>query len=50
MMTGLACGHRFCTECWTVYLTTKIMEHGDVQVKIQIFILQLSSISCTKSS
>lgn len=31
MMTGLACGHRFCTECWTVYLTTKIMEHGQVQ-------------------
>ncbi|XP_054707104.1 E3 ubiquitin-protein ligase arih1-like [Uloborus diversus] len=31
MMTGLACGHRFCAECWTVYLTTKIMEQGDAQ-------------------
>ncbi|XP_072038521.1 E3 ubiquitin-protein ligase arih1-like isoform X1 [Amphiura filiformis] len=27
-MTGLECGHRFCTDCWTGYLTTKIMEEG----------------------
>lgn len=27
-MTGLGCGHRFCNECWTAYLTTKIMEEG----------------------
>lgn len=28
MMTGLECGHRFCTHCWGEYLTTKIMEEG----------------------
>lgn len=28
MMTGLECGHRFCTQCWTEYLTTKIIEEG----------------------
>ena len=28
MMTGLECGHRFCTQCWGGYLTTKIMEEG----------------------
>lgn len=28
MMTGLACGHRFCTSCWCEYLTTKILEEG----------------------
>lgn len=27
-MTGLECGHRFCTHCWGEYLTTKIMEEG----------------------
>lgn len=27
-MTGLECGHRFCTGCWGEYLTTKIMEEG----------------------
>ncbi|CAG0879554.1 unnamed protein product [Cyprideis torosa] len=27
-MTGLECGHRFCTACWNEYLTTKIMEEG----------------------
>lgn len=27
-MTGLECGHRFCTNCWGEYLTTKIMEEG----------------------
>ncbi|XP_076045404.1 E3 ubiquitin-protein ligase ariadne-1 isoform X1 [Oratosquilla oratoria] len=28
MMTGIECGHRFCTSCWTEYLTTKIMDEG----------------------
>lgn len=28
MMTGLECGHKFCTSCWGEYLTTKIMEEG----------------------
>lgn len=28
MMTGLECGHKFCTQCWTEYLTTKIMDEG----------------------
>lgn len=28
MMTGLECGHKFCTHCWGDYLTTKIMEEG----------------------
>lgn len=28
MMTGLACGHRFCISCWCEYLTTKILEEG----------------------
>lgn len=27
-MTGLECGHKFCTHCWGEYLTTKIMEEG----------------------
>jgi len=27
-MYGLECGHRFCTQCWSEYLTTKIMEEG----------------------
>ena len=28
MMTGLQCGHRFCTKCWVEYLTTKITQEG----------------------
>ena len=28
MMTGIECGHRFCTNCWTEYLTTKIIDEG----------------------
>lgn len=28
MMTGLECGHRFCSACWAEYLTTKIIEEG----------------------
>ncbi|CAH1797909.1 unnamed protein product [Owenia fusiformis] len=27
-LTGLECGHKFCTLCWTEYLTTKIMDEG----------------------
>jgi ariadne-1 len=27
-MTGLECGHIFCTGCWQHYLTTKIMHEG----------------------
>lgn len=27
-MTGLECGHRFCSTCWVQYLTTKIMDEG----------------------
>ena len=28
MMTGLECGHSYCTSCWTEYLSTKIMDEG----------------------
>ncbi len=28
MMTGLECGHLYCTSCWTEYLTTKIIDEG----------------------
>ena len=31
MMTGLECGHLFCNQCWTEYLTTKIMDEGASQ-------------------
>lgn len=34
MMTGLECGHRFCTQCWCEYLTTKIMEEGLVSINL----------------
>jgi len=27
-LTGLGCGHRFCTQCWGEYLKNKIMEEG----------------------
>ncbi|CAG0919057.1 unnamed protein product [Notodromas monacha] len=27
-MTGIECGHRFCSKCWVVYLTAKITEDG----------------------
>lgn len=27
-MTGLECGHEFCSSCWARYLTTKIMDEG----------------------
>lgn len=36
LMTGLACDHRFCTECWNFYLTNKIMEEGMGQVSSQV--------------
>ncbi|KAG2471266.1 BBS4 protein, partial [Polypterus senegalus] len=26
--TGLECGHKFCMQCWSEYLTTKIIEEG----------------------
>lgn len=26
--TGLECGHKFCMQWWSKYLTTKIMEEG----------------------
>ena len=32
MMTGLECGHLFCTQCWTEYLTTKIVDEGASQM------------------
>ncbi|KAI0214325.1 E3 ubiquitin-protein ligase ARIH1 [Lamellibrachia satsuma] len=32
LMTGLECGHKFCMQCWTEYLTTKIMDEGMGQV------------------
>jgi ariadne-1 len=28
MMTGLQCGHRFCTQYWGEYFATKIVEEG----------------------
>ena len=31
MMTGLECGHQYCTTCWTGYLVTKIMDEGASQ-------------------
>ena len=38
VMTGLQCDHRFCTQCWTDYLTTKIMDEGMGQVSaVQMF-------------
>lgn len=30
-MTGLECGHLYCTSCWVEYLTTKIMDEGASQ-------------------
>ena len=30
-MTGLDCGHLYCTTCWTEYLTVKIMDEGASQ-------------------
>jgi ariadne-1 len=30
-MTGLECGHLYCTACWTEYLTVKIMDEGASQ-------------------
>ncbi|XP_057341285.1 E3 ubiquitin-protein ligase arih1-like [Microplitis mediator] len=31
LMTGMECGHRFCTDCWDSYLSTKIIEQGECQ-------------------
>lgn len=36
MMTGLECGHRFCTQCWCEYLTTKIIEEGLVSILFNV--------------
>ncbi len=30
-LTGLQCGHNFCSECWESYLTTKVMDEGKGQ-------------------
>jgi ariadne-1 len=32
MMTGLECGHLYCTSCWTEYLSTKILNEGASQM------------------
>ena len=32
LLTGLACGHLYCNQCWTEYLTTKIMDEGASQM------------------
>ncbi|CAG5075922.1 Similar to ARIH1: E3 ubiquitin-protein ligase ARIH1 (Homo sapiens) [Cotesia congregata] len=29
LMTGLECGHRFCGDCWTEYLSVKVMSEGE---------------------
>ncbi|KAF6039830.1 ARIH1 [Bugula neritina] len=28
VMTGLECGHLFCEQCWSMYLTSKILHEG----------------------
>lgn len=30
---SLLCGHRFCTSCWTTYLTSKIREEGEHSIR-----------------
>lgn len=40
MMTGLECGHRFCTDCWSGYLTSKIRDEGETQT------VHCAAISC----
>lgn len=42
--TGLECGHKFCMQCWSEYLTTKIMEEGMGQVKCQL-VYPMSSVN-----
>jgi len=32
VFTGLECGDFYCTQCWTEYLTTKIMDEGASQM------------------
>lgn len=46
--TGLECGHKFCMQCWSEYLTTKIMEEGMGQVKMPIcfLVFLLSFLQC----
>ena len=31
MMFGLDCGHRYCTNCWCEYITTKVVDEGSAQ-------------------
>jgi len=31
-MSSLECNHYFCTQCWSSYVTTKIMDDGDSQL------------------
>ncbi|KAF2345172.1 IBR domain, partial [Trinorchestia longiramus] len=31
MMSGLWCGHRFCTSCWSEYISTKVVDEGTGQ-------------------
>ncbi|KAK2154253.1 hypothetical protein LSH36_273g03080 [Paralvinella palmiformis] len=38
-MTGLECGHKFCSACWSRYLTTKIMDEGMGQKYSYLFFL-----------
>lgn len=30
-MTGMECGHRFCIDCWSGFLTSKIRDEGETQ-------------------
>ena len=32
LLTGLACDHFYCNQCWIEYLTTKIMDEGASQM------------------
>lgn len=32
-LCGLSCGHRFCTDCWNSYLSTKIDSALSVEIK-----------------
>src|SRR5882724_6378965 len=29
----LHCGHAFCSECWTMYITSKIREEGEFSIR-----------------